>query len=396
MHSRVQGQSLFTTPSYSRSRWAAHLLAAITLGLGGTAAAAPERELVVGQSVPLSGQHSTLGEQQRLGASIYFAHVNAAGGVRGARLRHVVLDDGITHDELVRESRELVESDGAIALMGYSSSASVEQLVKTRLLRSAQIALVGPATGGEKPRATPGENIFHVRASLADEAQRLVTHLTSVGIKNIAVLHQKDAEGEDTLAAVKSAMARLGTPLRSGASLAADGAGVERAVGALLEAAPEAVILAAQSAPSASFVQRYRAAGGTARLVGISAIDHNEVVRVAGLKAAHGMGFSQVVPLPMNLGVPVVREYHAMLLRYGPMNAQPTYAGLESFIGAKVLVKALRQARPNPTPGQVVAALEQLGSFDAGGFAVGFSRASRAGSRFVDLAIINRDGKLVR
>jgi hypothetical protein len=44
----------------------------------------------------------------------------------------------------------------------------------------------------------------------------------------------------------------------------------------------------------------------------------------------------------------------------------------------------------------VLQALESLGTFDAGGFQVSFSRDNRIGSKFVEVTVIGRDGTLLR
>ena len=102
-----------------------------------------------------------------------------------------------------------------------------------------------------------------------------------------------------------------------------------------------------------------------------------------------------MVPYPYRPQLPVVREYQTLLKKYAP-DAEVNYTSFEQFLGAKVLVEALRRAGPGPTRAKVIKALESMGSHDLGGVTVGFSPASRVGSRFVEVTVIGSTGKLMR
>src|SRR5262245_8786156 len=66
-----------------------------TLALTLLLAAAPvlAQEIVIGQSAPLTGGNAELGNDIRSGALAYFKKVNDAGGIGGAKIRLVTLDD---------------------------------------------------------------------------------------------------------------------------------------------------------------------------------------------------------------------------------------------------------------------------------------------------------------
>jgi ABC-type branched-subunit amino acid transport system substrate-binding protein len=71
-------------------------------------------------------------------------------------------------------------------------------------------------------------------------------------------------------------------------------------------------------------------------------------------------------------------------------------AMLEGFASAKVLVEGLRRAGANPTGEKVRAALEAIRGFDVGGLELSYSPSDHTGLDFVDLSIINKDGKFTR
>jgi ABC-type branched-subunit amino acid transport system substrate-binding protein len=120
-----------------------------------------------------------------------------------------------------------------------------------------------------------------------------------------------------------------------------------------------------------------------------------EIVRLAGLANAHGLGISQVVPYPYQPKLPVVREYQQLLAKYAP-GAEVNYTSFEEFLGAKVLVEALRRAGPAPTREGVVKALESLQKFDLGGLVVSYGPNNRIGSRSVEVTVIGSTGRLMK
>jgi branched-chain amino acid transport system substrate-binding protein len=100
---------------------------------------------------------------------------------------------------------------------------------------------------------------------------------------------------------------------------------------------------------------------------------------------------SQVVPPPSEASVPVVAEYREAAENL--LNRKDySFTSLEAYIGAKVIVEALRRAGPKITRQSFMHALDSMSGYDAGGFVVSFSPKDHNGSSFVELTIIGKDG----
>ncbi|MES2943827.1 MAG: ABC transporter substrate-binding protein [Pseudomonadota bacterium] len=373
--------------------WARQALATLSLFCMATSSMAAD--LVIGQVAPLSGVLASTGHQMVVGGKIYFDEINAQGGIHGAKIRHDVVDDGYKVAETVRLTREMLAQPEVLALFGFAGTANVTQLLTDGVLDEGGAALVAPYTGGESLRNPFNPWIFHVRAGYADEAEHMVQQLTTLGMNRIAVMYQNDGFGKAGLLGVTNAIAKRNLKLAIAASYERNTDDVVDAVKKIKASDAQAVIMISVNKSTGAFVKLYRESGGGAQLYNISVVDPAELVKLAGLKNAHGLGISQVVPYPYMANIPVVREYQMLLKKHAPKELI-NYTSFEEFVGAKVLVEALRRAGPNPTRSKVVKALESMGSYDTGGITVNYSPVNRIGSRFVEVTVIGSTGKLLK
>jgi branched-chain amino acid transport system substrate-binding protein len=103
-----------------------------------------------------------------------------------------------------------------------------------------------------------------------------------------------------------------------------------------------------------------------------------------------GVIVATVVPPPTKRSLAVVKEYQEAIAKQTGKK-EYSFTSLESFIGAKVAVEALRRAGAHPTREAFMRELDGLRNFDAGGYVVSFSPANHNGSSFVELTVIGKD-----
>ena len=141
---------------------------------------------------------------------------------------------------------------------------------------------------------------------------------------------------------------------------------VENAVAdlAFAEHPPRAVIMVGAYAPCAKFIRQCRQADIKAVFLNVSFVGSNALARDLD-KTDADVIVTQVVPSPMDQGIPIVREFNADLRAMAPA-ASPGFGDLEGYIAARVLLTALGRIKGEPTREAIIEALEGLGSFDAG------------------------------
>lgn len=357
-------------------------------------ASASGAELVIGQCAPLSGTLASTGKEMVLGAKIYFDSVNAQGGIGGQKIRHVVKDDNYTTEETVRLTRELIEKDHALGLIGYAGTGNIQELLKQGVLASRHVPLVAPYTGGEPLRKPYNPFIFHIRAGYSDEVERMVSQFTGVGLNRIAVFYQNDPFGQAGLSGAEQALARRKLSLVGQGSYEKGSEDVSNAVNAISKASPQAVLMIAVMRPAAAFVREYRKRHPGVPIFSISVINGPELLALAGSEHARGVGITQVVPSPFNGANKVVQEYREALRKFAP-EATPSYTSFEEFLGAKVVVEGLRRIKGDATPEALLKALETL-DVDLGDYPIRFGGGNRVGSGFVEVTLLRGDGSLTK
>lgn len=353
-------------------------------------------ELVVGQVAALSGPLAPTGSQMRAGVQLYFDAVNAEGGIHGARLRLVWKDDGYKATETVRLARELLKESQPVAFIGFVGTGNVEAMLDQKVLSEAGIPLLAVRSGAASLVRRNDPLLFMTRASYAEEIEKIVDQYVTTGSTHFALLFQDDAFGRDALVSAEEAIGKAGGSLVAKGSYEKNTTDVAAAVKTIAAAKPQAVIMLANTAASAEFLKQSRAAGNFAQYVALSVTDAAQVVKAIGAEQAEGLVLTQVVPDPNGRSVPLIREIHDNFAKFAPKDASINQTFVEGYLGAKVLGEGLRRAGPNPSRKKLREALETMKSYDAGGVFISFAANRHSGSRFVDITILNRSGKLLR
>lgn len=371
---------------------AAWLVALFTLAWPGSgqAQSAPEGGIVFGQSAPLSGPAAQLGVDFNFGANLYFYEVNRDGGVHGRKIELRVLDDRYEPERTIENTRRLILEDRVFALMGYVGSTTSQAALP--LITENGIPFLAPFSGSEALRAPFNANVFHMRAGYFDETEAIVRHLSTLGMKRIAVFHENDATGRAALDGVGRAVKARGLSLVASGSVERNGIDVAKAVRDISAAEPQAVVMMAAYSGSVAFIREMQKLDSPPWLWNTSFVGSQVLARELEDKG-RGIQISQVVPFPWNANNALVRAYHRVLAE---VKGEPGFGSLEGYIAAKVVVEALRRAGSNPTRASFVKAMESLQPYDLGGYTVRFSPSNHNGSTYVDLTMITTGQKFVR
>lgn len=349
-----------------------------------------DSKIAIGQSIGLTGPVAAVGQDIVAGLNAAFASINQKGGVQGRRLELVTVDDGFDPARAGENVAAFQKSANVFALAGSLGTPQTAEIIKA--LPNAALPLLCPFSGAESVRA-PNRQVFHLRASYRDEANKMVDQLTTLGMKRIAVFYQNDAFGKEGLAYIQEALQARDLKPVVAAPIERGSLEVGKAVAEIMKADPQGIIAFVVTRPVAEFVKALRAAGGFQQVITISTNANEDFVKVLGA-SGRGVANTQVVPDPWNNGLPVVREYQQAMRQAG--REQFSHTSLESYLCGKLIGEGLRRSSRDPTRDKFVAALEGMGSIDLGGYEVRFSPRSHVASSYVDVTVIGPNGKMMR
>ncbi|MCZ8293426.1 MAG: ABC transporter substrate-binding protein [Hylemonella sp.] len=367
---------------------------AIGLMMGGVAVAGDRgvtpTEIRLGASAVLSGPLGPQTLEFGEGSRLLFDAVNAVGGVHGRKIVYTTLDDGFDVKRAVENTRKLIDEQGVFMIYNNTGTAQTGAILP--LAEENRTIIFGPVTGATSFRNKVNPYLFHVRASYADEARRIVSHLQDTGISRVAVLYQDDGLGKTLLAELQQAAAAAKISFNAEVKLDPKAPDYTGAAATIERAQPQAVLLGAAGGTMTNYIKATLQTSLRPTFYGFS-IANVDSIRRDLKEQARGIVLAQVMPPLRNTTIPVVAEYHRILREKNPA-AIPSAFQLEGFVHAKLLVEGLRRAGRNLSTASFIKAMEDAGEISFGRFAAKYSPSSHNGSSYVELAIVDSTGQL--
>lgn len=377
---------LLRPPSFA-TRCLAALITTLALLAGTPVRAEPGVEadtITLGHSGALSGPLAELNKEYLAGANLYFSQTNERGGINGRRIRLVTLDDAYDPNRAAENVQRLIEQNQVFALFAcFGTGPSLKAIPITT---AAKVPFFAPYTGADAVREPQNPYVFHVRASYRQEIEKIVDHLTKLGVDSIGVVHHADPFGLAGLDAATAALAKRGQAPSVVAPISSSGGDASDTVRKLTAVTPAAVIMITAGSSSPAFLRALQQSGAHPMLYGLSVIGSQQLVRELG-EQAYGVVVAQVVPSPFRIDYLFVREYRQAAEKAGLPYA---YASLEGYLAARTFTEALRRSGRELTRERLIGALEGMNDWDAGGLRIAFSPRRHVGTDFVDLTVISR------
>ena len=359
------------------------------IALSGTSAS--WAEIVVGQTSGFTGPVASGVKENTDGARLYIDHINAGGGVNGQRIELVSLDDKFDPKLAAANARTLITERNVVALFMNRGTPHTEAIKP--LLDEFKVPLVAPSTGAMILHKPVHPWIFNVRATYQREAEKAVTHLATIGLSRIALVHVDDSFGADCAIGAQRGFERATVKplfIEKFDRVKPDFKDIAQKTA---KTDAQAVFLIGSAGAVADGTKAIRTAGSRAQIVTVSNNASGGFIKQMG-EYARGTIVTQIFPYERSLSAPIVKEANDLAKARGIPEVTP--AMLEGYAGAKVLVEGLRRAGPNPTRAKLQQALESFRKLDIGGLELSYGPADHTGLDYADLSIIGPDGKFRR
>jgi branched-chain amino acid transport system substrate-binding protein len=350
-----------------------------------------QAQIRIGQTAGFSGPVASGVKEITDGAKLYLDAVNHNGGVNGQTLELISLDDKFEPALAAENAKKLIDQ-GVLALFLTRGTPHAQAILP--LLAPAKIVLVAPSSGVMVLHRPVNPWVFNVRASYQREAERVIHHLSLLGVERIALVQVDDSFGDDgAIGALKGLEAAGRKPVVQ-EKFNRDKPELAPIIAKVLRADAQAVLFLGAGTAVADGLKLLRAAGSRAQMVTLSNNASAGFVKLLG-ENARGTVVAQVFPPERSVANLMVKEARELLSAKG--GGELTPAMVEGFAAAKVLVEGLKRAGKNPSREQLRNALESFKRVDiGGGLEVSFSATDHSGLDYADLSIVGEDGKFRR
>ncbi|MBF0196877.1 MAG: ABC transporter substrate-binding protein [Planctomycetes bacterium] len=322
-------------------------------------------------STALTGPTRSLGENMRAGVLAAFEEVNRKGGIEGAPLELICLDDGYEPALTIPNMMKLIHEDKVMAIIGNVGTPT--SVTAIPLAQKYKTLFYGAFTGAGALRRNGGvmPYVINYRASYAEETAAMVKALIKnklARVDEVAFFTQRDAYGDDGFLGGLRALIEQGLEDNNviHARYERNTLAVEGALADFLteEKPPKAIIMVGAYAPCAAFVRLAKKHGLDALFLNVSFVGANALAKKLG-EEGDGVVITQVVP-HIDSDLPTVKAYKQALSSWNEAY-EPSFVSLEGYISARILIESMERYKGDRYKRRYyIKALESLGKFDLG------------------------------
>lgn len=314
-------------------------------------------EIVVGAFLSLSGSDSAFGIDTRKGIELAIDEVNAAGGVKGKKLKVLYEDDKSTPLEASNKVQQLIDRDKAVAILG--EVASSRTMAGGLIANSKKVPLISPSSTAVE--VTKGrEYVFRVCFTddqLGEVASRFV-HDT-LKKKNAALLYVAQDNYSSGLAqAFKASYQKLGGKVVAEKGYQAKETNFTTYLESIKASNPEIIFAPVYYNDMVQIARQAKAVGipGTS-FVGGDGWDANELLEGAGAELEGAYFTNHYAPdVPWPNSQAFLKAFRARFA------VEPTSMAAQGYDSAKLLADAIKRA-PDATSESIKNAIASTKDF---------------------------------
>jgi ABC-type branched-subunit amino acid transport system substrate-binding protein len=342
------------------------------------------RSPMVAQVVDISNQTQDISRDFLVGSRTAWQEINAAGGIRGQTIRHQIIETDGSSAQINAAWVQLRNDAACIASFGTCADALATAFTVQSRENSNELAHVAPWL--QSGSVDQGANTFSIFSTREQQIQHALRNMTTVGVDNIMVVYQSEAERRQNMQDIQRMAQSLKLALR------------EMPVQADLTS--QAQQISRTSTPLVLFV------GGTPELVQFmrgwnpgTTLRYIIAMADVNLQTAQQMMGNKYVPVIGTQAVPVVTGSLAVVRRYRQALAKyydepPTALSLAGYLSARYSAQVLQSVRGSLSRSAAYEAFARRQAIDMEGFRVSYDNG-KLQSAYVTQSMLSADGRVI-
>jgi branched-chain amino acid transport system substrate-binding protein len=226
-------------------------------------------------------------------ADLYLKKINDAGGVNGRKVVFERVDDSQDPKKSEALAKELVEKKSTLGFVLPRTSVAAEMMLK--LSDESKVPLIGPQPGPTVVTNPLKRASFAVRASYNAEILRAIELQHAYGHRKFAFVVADEAFGNDVEKGLPETLGKFNLKPVAFERVDNRKPDVTKALSVITPLKPDVIIYALNSAGSADFIKKFKAAGGLAQHVALTNNSNSGFIKALGPDGP-GVVVMQVLP----------------------------------------------------------------------------------------------------
>jgi ABC-type branched-subunit amino acid transport system substrate-binding protein len=347
-------------------------------------ATATSRSIVVAQIVDFSPAQQDVSKDFLIGSRAAWQDINLHGGIDGRPVQHLALETDGTPASLGAALASVRDNPACVVLSGSAGDQIASQIVT--LSRKGGLNIAHAAPWLQNSSLQIDDKTFPIFAARQEQIAFALKTLSLMGLKDLGAVY---ATAQD-YSAYHGELQRIASGMRLKLQ-SFQATGDAQALGQKLTPGTPAVLIFVGGTPElAAFTQGLQKQARQRYIVALADVDLQTLMQMGAGRNTPVIA-TQPVPL-VNARMTIVRSYRETLARL--FDEPPTPLSLAGFIAARYTYEVLHDVDGPLTRQSALAAFQQRGSLDLGGFRVSFN-AKRRSSGYVTQSMMTADGRLI-
>ena len=245
---------------------------------------AQQNEIKLGFQGVLSGVAAAIGDGARKGAEFAVSQTNKAGGIKGAQIKLVVIDDKANPNDAVEAAQRLIEAEKVVAIINGGTSTTF--LASSRVAEKAKVPMIGHIQSDPEITKRGNAYAFRICVNAAGLAYPIAEYaVNELKIKKIAIMNRNDGYGNSITEAFTKKVKQLGGEITTVQSYAPGTKDFKANLIKARDTKPNALMLTGFFDDSGLITRQAREIGIKAQILGQNTMSDPGYVRIAGSTA---------------------------------------------------------------------------------------------------------------
>lgn len=348
-----------------------------------SASSVSSRSPMVGQIADISNEYQDISKDFVIGSRAAWQEINATGGLRGQRVRHLVIETDGTIVQRDAAWVQLRDDDNCLAAFGTCADPlAVELTIKNSKDRN---ELAHSAPWLQNSAIDISRGTFPIFSDREQQINHALRNMTTVGMSSLTVVYQSERERADNSEDIKRIAKKMNLILRE-MPIQAD---LKKQAQQISATSVPLILFVGGTPELVQFTQGWSRSSGIRYIVALADVNLQTALQMNGGRHVPVIG-TQAVPV-VSSSIQIARRYRQALNTY--FDEPPTALSLAGYISARYTAQMMLTAK-NLTRSAVYEAFVRRQSMNLEGFPVDLDKG-RLTTAYVTQSMISMDGRVI-